>query len=491
MNKKTLAELNKRFSTKIGGSDLNGYYKNILHTEMEDNILLSVFRYVFNDERLKTFDGPVGEGKVQVFDYIDSQEFNAENFLQNGEISENSIFYTIKHGLLVYAFKDVKCLKSATEFIVGQAADQMTKLGWYVIEDLSKYVDLSGKSVVLHNELSKSNVIITLADQILMVEHLAASAVSRLFPWAFESNPLTDEELSTLKMIYEGNFVGFADKLDSMYDHIRSLMYEKEIRDQIHGFTNGFYNSRIDVYTERIKEDEERIRNYYDEIRRRRRNINDTMVLRADLQNKILSGAENGEEFSEYLIRNKTLKFIKKDGDKIYLAAFSFLSEYDEDMFDCYVKNQRTKDNYVYEESPYDFDLTKKLYRAIWEERRWKVRTYSVWSITNGCHVHTEGDYIPRGLDIDIDVDRLPQPHIVHYNCTGSYEDVFEELEAKGDFIGSMNTIVQSSSCINWSDSVVCRQFFEDFFNDGKKFLEDKDGNLYTVSEVVNILKGE
>ena len=98
MNKKTLAELNKRFSTKIGGSDLNGYYKNILYTEMEDNILLSVFRYVFNDERLKTFDGLIGEGKVQVFDYIDSQEFNAENFLQNGEISENSIFYTIKHG---------------------------------------------------------------------------------------------------------------------------------------------------------------------------------------------------------------------------------------------------------------------------------------------------------------------------------------------------------------------------------------------------------
>ena len=89
--------------------------------------------------------------------------------------------------------------------------------------------------------------------------------------------------------------------------------------------------------------------------------------------------------------------------------------------------------------------------------------------------------------------DRIPQPHIDDYQCFRGYSGILNDLARSRDYIGIMSTLLSSSSSINWTDSTVVSKLMNRLFRSNKnvKCLEDKDGNHYTVDEVVKILEKE
>ena len=71
--------------------------------------------------------------------------------------------------------------------------------------------------------------------------------------------------------------------------------------------------------------------------------------------------------------------------------------------------------------------------------------------------------------------------------------EFLNDLARSRDYIGIMSTLLSSSSSINWTDSTVVSKLMRRLFETNKdtKCLEDKDGNHYTVAEVVKILENE
>ena len=70
---------------------------------------------------------------------------------------------------------------------------------------------------------------------------------------------------------------------------------------------------------------------------------------------------------------------------------------------------------------------------------------------------------------------------------------MLQDLALRRDYIGVLSTLATSSSYINWTDSTVVEWMMEKLFGDysNRKCLEDKDGNLYTIKQVVEILENE
>lgn len=148
--------------------------------------------------------------------------------------------------------------------------------------------------------------------------------------------------------------------------------------------------------------------------------------------------------------------------------------------------------SYIYEESPYDMDLTKKLFLAIWKEHRFNLRVYCEWIVYDDCRVEAVRSSNMNHQE-DLMKDRFPQPHIDRFTCYGGYRGMLQDLALRRDYIGVLSTLVTSSSYINWTDSTVVSWMMEKLFGDysNRKCLEDKDGNLYTIKQVVEILENE
>ena len=63
------------------------------------------------------------------------------------------------------------------------------------------------------------------------------------------------------------------------------------------------------------------------------------------------------------------------------------------------------------------------------------------------------------------------------------------EAVQRGDYVMAMETAVLSARSMAFNDISFC-EFIKDMSDSkDKKFLEDKDGNLYTPSEAVKFLK--
>ena len=148
--------------------------------------------------------------------------------------------------------------------------------------------------------------------------------------------------------------------------------------------------------------------------------------------------------------------------------------------------------SYIYSASPYGLELTKKLFLAIWKEHRFNLRVYCEWILYDNCNVEAVSQSNMGGRD-DLMEDRIPQPHIDDYQCFRGYTGILNDLARSRDYIGIMSTLLSSSSSINWTDSTVVSKLMKRLFETNKdtKCLEDKDGNHYTVAEVVKILEDE
>ncbi len=126
-----------------------------------------------------------------------------------------------------------------------------------------------------------------------------------------------------------------------------------------------------------------------------------------------------------------------------------FLNDCDEGAFRHSVENKRDARNYIYQKSPYSFEETKEFFCAIWKEHRFKIRTYCEWRVNSDDRVRvvTQCDMEDHPEMME---NRIRQPHIDRHACYGGYEATFESLSQNHDFIGTLTTIICSSSYLNW-----------------------------------------
>lgn len=480
--------------TKLGATECEEYFRSVVYRndfKDEDNTVLAVLRAVMNEERLAAFNAKSGiEGKMQV------QTVNKEIRLTGESEKIDSGYYGGAHGPFSQAIIGLWFVfipnKNASEYIkqIKEFDEAYKKLGWSRLEDVSLYLDRSGEVLAYQNEKKQATILFAPTAKRIQAMQMAASCVSRLFPWAFKNHPLTENELVFLKLLSEQKYTEFRAAMEKIYDAFD--FYGKKIQSLLKGFCNQNYSRAIRNQEERVQRAERNVDEYYRNVRNAQNALEDEQMKLLSLRNRACNSDADEKELVDFFSANKAFIVLRKTDNNLRLGVNCYLSDYNEDIFKQYVEKQDKMSSYIYSSSPYGLDLTKKLFLAIWKEHRFNLRVYCEWILNDDCTVEAFGHSDMEGHD-ELMEDRIPQPHIDDYQCFRGYSGILNDLARSRDYIGIMSTLLSSSSSINWTDSTVVSKLMNRLFRSNKnvKCLEDKDGNHYTVDEVVKILEKE
>lgn len=482
-------------SVNLGSYDCAEYYPNIVVPNpdgwgmdvKDDNVMQAMMRYLLNDERIKTFTYN-GKKKAQIQITVDKlnrteekAEITKDLFTRSG-----TPFSDVRLGIFFDFFTDSDY--SAIIEKVKTFQPDFKKMGWTYLDDVSLYIDTAGDTLVWQNEKTNGVIVFSSAKKKYQVLHMAASCLPRLFSWAFKSQPMSTEEGDLLKLLFGQKDDEFKAKMKAIYD--AQDFYGRKLRAAVDGFFKGNFDNAIEAQERSIRDIDNSIDRYLSQIRdynRQRDSENAKLIM---LRNRACGTDDTEKEVVEYLTSNKSIHLLKRRDGKIYIGITCYLNDYDEDMFHSYVEKKGSS-NYIYSKSPYDFDTTKALFMAIWKQRRFNLRVYCEWALRGDATVEAIGGCDMEGRK-ELKQDRIPQPHIDGHRCYSGYKTTLSNLASQMDYIGVLSTLLCSSACINWTDSMVVSYLMNCLFSKKYgKILEDKDGNLYTVDEAVEILKTE
>ena len=84
----------------------------------------------------------------------------------------------------------------------------------------------------------------------------------------------------------------------------------------------------------------------------------------------------------------------------------------------------------------------------------------------------------------------LPNPHIQHFGCIGTYAGRFQEYMQKKDYVGAIEQAAVSGRNLNFYDSTVMSTFAKELSHTQIKCIEKPDGTLLAPLEAINELEG-
>lgn len=476
--------------TRLGSSECGEYFSSFLTSnqfEDTDNSIMTVYRILLNEDRMKAFEGLnkcqtiIASNKIELKD----RETKITERYFTGDFGPFKIF---KMGVWI----DFISNRNATEYIAqtkGFDGAYLT-LGWKRLEDVSLFLDSKGDVLVYQNPDKMGTIIIAPYVKRIQVMQLVASCISRIYPWCFKDYPLTEDETHILKLLAEQKYDEFKNKADEIYNNFD--FYGRKLKSMLKGFCSQNFDRAITSQQDRINRTEQKINDYLKNLRDTQKELEEQQLKLLVLRNKVCNSDDDEKEIIEFIKSNKALTMLHKDDDGIYIGVNCFLNDFNEDIFEEYVVRQKSMSSYIYSQSPYDFEMTKRLFLAIWKERRFNLRVYCEWQLRDDCMVSAI-DHCNMGGHKELVEDRIPQPHIDKYTCYSGYRETLSSLAEQRDYIGVLSTIQASSASINWTDSTVVSSLMEDLFNNKKdvKCLEDADGNHYTIAEIVEILQNE
>nr|DAV63326.1 MAG TPA: hypothetical protein [Caudoviricetes sp.] len=481
------------FKSKLGSDQCNEYFGSIVSRnsfEEEDNTVLSILRFLMNEQRVGTFTASAAvKNKMQT--QITEKEIRLAD---DAKLTAN--YFGGVHGPFQQMIIGMQMVfipnKNATEQIaeIQKFDKDYKKLGYDRIEDIAMYIDRSKNVLVYQNETKQATIVFAPSSKKIQVMQMVASCLPRIFPWAFKDFALNENETAVLKLISEQKYKELGAALDKFYDSFD--FYGKKLTSMLTGFCNQNFIRAITDQENAVSQAERYMDDRDRQLREAEKKVEDEKMKLLILRNRACTSGEDEKELIEFLKSNKNFTVLAKDRSTLSIGVNCYLNDYNEDIFKEYVEKQDRTSSYIYESSPYGLDLTKKLFLAIWKERRFNLRVYCEWVLHDDCTVEARRDSDMHGCR-ELMEDRIPQPHIDRYRCFNGYQKMLNGLAQTRDYIGILSTIQTSSSYINWTDSTVVSTMMEWLFGAKKnvKCLEDKDGNRFSVTEVAEMLKNE
>lgn len=330
------------------------------------------------------------------------------------------------------------------------------------------------------DDATKRSVVI-LDNANLQKYHYLQTAMLNFFPWYYEpGSEISDEEKAFIRSL------GQRDKdvyLRTMQALVPKDLREITIRKLFENFENQFSENKLACFENEAEDIRHRISNLYNSLRAKTVEFREKMIYIEALRDKIASG-ENCGELMEYLLRNKKVVGVSGSGGNYSFFVKSFLSDWDEDEADKIIEN--TRSYLYYNMAPMFYDNWKRLFRAIFIDRKIKINTCACFSFSSDGHADAiSGAKYPTECG-----DCLPNPHIHHYYCTGSFYDNLSQCASNYDYIGVIEVCISSTQNLNFSDGTVLRDLSEDIVvGCDDKFLTMPDGSVVSPREAMDRLK--
>lgn len=188
------------------------------------------------------------------------------------------------------------------------------------------------------------------------------------------------------------------------------------------------------------------------------------------------------KEFLDFLERSKAITEYTFEDGKLTMVIDSFLYVNDPDQFMVVAKNI-LKNRFRFDNET-TINSYLKAFKKIFVDEEYKAKTMAVVQLDMLNMVPS------RYNRIDIPEDRIPSPHIVHYNCWGAHTKLIAERVRARDLMGVVEQIIEACSGLNVYDSPVVSKFFSSLFDrdKGKCFIDaNKKGvSLKEIMEVGN-----
>jgi len=387
-----------------------------------------------------------------------------------------------EHNIVIIYMSNAEAGRKMLEIIKANAGTGKRHMGDYTLqEDLRVFYARKLNALFYHSADDRSTVIFT--DRLELKHfHALQMMLPKYLPSLFKNNPLSESETALLKSLgdktsteYERLIEEFAKEID-----IRAEI----IRTKLAGFETAFERVRLDELKAEIDKHEIEYQGYLYSLRDVAEKIQERKYTLAGLECEIDKHSDDSEIMG-YFQCNKNLSLISVNGTVVEFVVHGYADVYDQEAFDKYVQNHK---GYLY--SQLNSAITKaqmeRLYKAIFADGIYKLRICAAYTadMKNGLKAAKMYMFPPESNSY------LPNPHIQHHGCIGSYAMRFQEYMRKRDYVGAIDQAVVSARNLNFYDSTVMMKFARELSCLSKSCIEKSDGTLLTPYEAVLELEG-
>lgn len=352
----------------------------------------------------------------------------------------------------------------------------------YGYHKLNVVTELFRKKYSVHafiNESTKSVLVITF-NMDARQYHFIQCAIMGMMPWWFNTSDIDDDKKELLyslqkntKEEYLAAISNIAKKLDFRTEYIKNSLA---------GFEKYHEKQRERDLTTRIRETNDQILVWSERISNALVNIRQFETELIGIKTKLKSDSEESEMMN-YFLANKHLDLRAADEGMIEFVAYDYLSYFNEDQAEKYIKN---KNSYFYEElGGISADDMEKVLTAIFIDKSMKIKMCAAYRLNvERMNISARHNY-PFGPDYRY---MLPNPHIDQYECIGDYRQIFNQCMESRNYIQAIEQAVASAKSLNLSDvTVMCKLMRQLLGYDavstdfGNKCIELPDGKMVDI----------
>lgn len=352
--------------------------------------------------------------------------------------------------------------------------------------DASKGLELLNKNLTCDVEVFRNNkrrqAIILIANSDTREFHILCLLLNLYAPWYFKEQGIQPEEQKFLKVCHAGVMSDIEEMIDDIVRDMVDVETAKK-RFYLDGYEQKQRANRITILRDKVMATKAQINVHYATIRSLYDSYrNDSFMLSA-LEN-YTDGSSN--ELADYFIENKhlSLGYCDKCSGEFEYITTGYLSIFDPDSIEESLENPRSL---VYTSVDfYYFGITKDQFRrllaAIFLDNQIKVRMCSAWTFRDGMVSPIKKyEYDKRFRTF------LPNPHLHHFGCMGSWQEELENASMKMDSVRLIEISCAEATNLNWDDSVVVRAFLQDLLSGA--VLELPDGEIVNYCDAIEWLE--
>lgn len=314
----------------------------------------------------------------------------------------------------------------------------------------------------------------------------ACSISPILFPWL---DTVSNENLKVLNRLA----LRHIDSLKAMMNAIINddSLKESRLREITKGLCVNRFTERLEQINDEYCGVNTRINSYYEQIRLAQAELEKLLETKECLEERIRRGDELDEEIFNYLMSQKNIMVVDRVDDKLLLRAYGDLDYIDELMYRVYIANGSKRSNLIdLLSNHYREKDVRKFFSDCWGgEPRYHMQVYADFEVSNDAYISRDSDYECR----DKPENYIRAPHIMLYNCFGSFQNIVVEAQRNHDFIAAFNVAVTAVRNLNLTDGIVCASFANMLCENRKslRFIRDNEGNLFTLDEVMDKIAQE
>ena len=314
----------------------------------------------------------------------------------------------------------------------------------------------------------------------------ACSLSPILFPWL---DTVSNENLKVLKELglrHIGRLLGMMNAIVN-----DDSLKEVRLREITKGLCVNKFTERLEQINDEYCGVNTRINSYYEQIRVAQAELEELLQTKECLEERIRRGDELDEEIFNYLMSQKNIMVEERVNDKLLLRAYGDLDYIDELMYKAYIVHGSRRSNLIDLLSDhYREKDVRKFFSYCWDgEPRYHMQVYADFEVSNDAYISRDSDYECR----DKPENYIRAPHIMLYNCFGSFQNIVVEAQRNHDFIAAFNVAVTAVRNLNLTDGIVCASFANMLCENRKnlRFIRDNEGNLFTLDEVMDKIAQE